>query len=355
MSAMTYRPGVYSSYTVTPSYTGAREALPVGIVGRLGLDGDQPVLIRRGDTLTGGTLAATAARLLFGAGLQEFWACPVAEGADAAAHAAYLKSDAAAYTAALEALGEAGEVALIAIEDSAADTLTAAAVFAEARSQAQRETLVFAGCAGNVTTAAQLAKGVDHPRVVLCHGAAVPSGESQGAAFWGAVALAAAVAVLEDPGISLTGAELPGLTKVTGATYAQVEGLLAAGVTPLYPSGAGVEAVRVLTTSTTQDGSPNRSFSPINSVLIIDYVMKALRRSLAALLKGARSSRQTLSAVASQITVLLGEFADRGIITGYQAPRVYCLADAPEVCVAEVAFTAAYLINQIHIRAQIQL
>lgn len=344
MSAMTYRPGVYSSYTVTPSYTGAREALPVGIVGRLGLDGDQPVLIRRGDTLTGGTLAATAARLLFGAGLQEFWACPVADGADAAA-----------YTAALEALGEAGEVALIAIEDSAADTLTAAAVFAEARSQAQRETLVFAGCAGNVTTAAQLAKGVDHPRVVLCHGAAVPSGESQGAAFWGAVALAAAVAVLEDPGISLTGAELPGLTKVTGATYAQVEGLLAAGVTPLYPSGAGVEAVRVLTTSTTQDGSPNRSFSPINSVLIIDYVMKALRRSLAALLKGARSSRQTLSAVASQITVLLGEFADRGIITGYQAPRVYCLADAPEVCVAEVAFTAAYLINQIHIRAQIQL
>ncbi len=344
MSAMTYRPGVYSSYTVTPSYTGAREALPVGIVGRLGLDGDQPVLIRRGDTLTGGTLAATAARLLFGAGLQEFWACPVAEGADAAA-----------YTAALEALGEAGEVALIAIEDSAADTLTAAAVFAEARSQAQRETLVFAGCAGNVTTAAQLAKGVDHPRVVLCHGAAVPSGESQGAAFWGAVALAAAVAVLEDPGISLTGAELPGLTKVTGATYAQVEGLLAAGVTPLYPSGAGVEAVRVLTTSTTQDGSPNRSFSPINSVLIIDYVMKALRRSLAALLKGARSSRQTLSAVASQITVLLGEFADRGIITGYQTPRVYCLADAPEVCVAEVAFTAAYLINQIHIRAQIQL
>ena len=344
MSAMTYRPGVYSSYTVTPSYTGAREALPVGIVGRLGLDGDQPVLIRRGDTLTGGTLAATAARLLFGAGLQEFWACPVAEGADAAA-----------YTAALEALGEAGEVALIAIEDSAADTLTAAAVFAEARSQAQRETLVFAGCAGNVTTAAQLAKGVDHPRVVLCHGAAVPSGESQGAAFWGAVALAAAVAVLEDPGISLTGAELPGLTKVTGATYAQVEGLLAAGVTALYPSGAGVEAVRVLTTSTTQDGSPNRSFSTINSVLIIDYVMKALRRSLAALLKGARSSRQTLSAVASQITVLLGEFADRGIITGYQTPRVYCLADAPEVCVAEVAFTAAYLINQIHIRAQIQL
>ena len=70
MSAMTYRPGVYSSYTVTPSYTGAREALPVGIVGRLGLDGDQPVLIRRGDTLPGGTLAATAARLLFGAGLQ---------------------------------------------------------------------------------------------------------------------------------------------------------------------------------------------------------------------------------------------------------------------------------------------
>lgn len=344
MSAMTYRPGVYSSYTVTPAYTGAREALPVGIIGELGLEGTGPVLIRRGDSLPGGTAAAEAAALLFGAGLQQLWACSLPGDADAAA-----------YGEALAAMGEAGDAAIIAIQGSSADILTAAAGFAAAQSEGQRETLIFAGCSGSVTAAADLAKGVNHPRVVLCHGEAVPAGETAGSPFWGAVSLAAAVALLEDPSLSLTGAELPGLVKVTGATYAQAETLLAAGVTPLCQSGAGVEAVRVLTTSTTVDGSPNRSFSPLNSVLIIDYVMKALRRSLAALLRGAKNDPRTLAAVGSQITVLLGDFLDRGIITGYETPRVYCRADAPEVCVAEVAFTAAYLINQIHIRAQIQL
>ncbi len=53
--------------------------------------------------------------------------------------------------------------------------------------------------------------------------------------------------------------------------------------------------------------------------------------------------------------MLLGDFLDRGIITGYGAPRVYCQPDDPEVCIAQVSFTAAYLINQIHIQAQIQL
>ncbi len=161
--------------------------------------------------------------------------------------------------------------------------------------------------------------------------------------------------MLEDPSVSLTGQLLPGVGKVSGATYAQVEGLLAAGVTPLAQTGAGVEAVRVLTTSTTLEGTANRSFSPINSILIIDYVMRALRRSLAALLRGAKNSPSTLSAVSSQLTVLLGDFLERGIITGYEAPRVSCPPETPEVCVAQVSFRAAYLINQIHIRAQIQL
>ena len=163
------------------------------------------------------------------------------------------------------------------------------------------------------------------------------------------------MAVLEDPSVSLTGEVMPGLARVTGAGYAQVETLLAAGVTPLCQAGSAVEAVRVLTTSTAVGGSPNRSFSPINSVLIVDFVMKALRQSLGSLLRGAKNSQTTLSAVASQLTVLLGDFLDRGIITGFEAPRVSIQPDAPEVCVAQVAFTAAYLINQIQIRAQIQL
>lgn len=345
MSVASYRPGVYSSYTIAPSYTGTREALTVGVLGiSLGLEGEGPVLVSRGDSLNGGTKIAQAAELLFGAGLGSFWACSLGESASTAD-----------WKAALEAIGEAGNPGLVVLEKASAEILAAAKGWAQERSDGQRETLVFAGAGGEVSAAAALAQGVNSPRVVLSFGEAIPQGGTAGSPFWGAMALCAAVAVLEDPSVSLTGQVMPGLEKVTGAGYAQVETLLAAGVTPLCQAGSSVEAVRVLTTSTSLGGSPNRSFSPVNSVLIIDFVMKALRRNLAGLLKGAKNSQTTLSAVASQLTVLLGDFLDRGIITGFEAPRVSIQPDAPEVCVARVAFTAAYLINQIQIKAEIQL
>lgn len=344
MSISSYRPGVYSTYTITPSYTGTREALTVGVIGKLGLTEEGPVLIGRGRTLDAGTPLAAVGGVLFEAGLPEFWTCSLPEGADAAA-----------YTAAMEALAEKGGVALLVVESAAKEVLEAARTFALEQSENQRELVVFAGATGTYTAAGTLAKAIDCPRVVLTYGSALPKGGTEAAPFYGALGLCGAVAVMEDPSLSLTGQLLPGLASVTGATYAQVENLLAAGVTPLAQSGDGVEAVRVLTTSTTMEGSANRSFSPVNSILIIDYVMKGLRQNLSALLRGAKNSQNTLSAVASQLTVLLGSYLDRGIITGYEAPRVFCQADAPEVCIAQVAFTAAYLINQIHIQAQIQL
>ena len=344
MSIGKYRPGVWSSYTITPCYTGAREALAVGVIARLGLTGEQPVTVQRGDTIDGGTPLAQVAELLFGAGLQRFTVYSLGEETGPEQHAA-----------ALEALAAAGTLDLAVIQNATQEVLETAKSFALARSEEQQEMLVFGGALGNHTAAATLAKAIDCPRVVVSYGTAIPAGKEEGSPFFGALALCAAVAVLEDPSVSLTGWPLPGIGRVTGASYAQVETLLGAGVTPLVQSGTGAEAVRVLTTCTTIGGSPDRSLCPVNSILIIDYVMKALRRSLAAFLRGAKNSAQTLSAVASQLTVLLGDFLDRGIITGYGAPRVYCQPDDPEVCIAQVSFTAAYLINQIHIQAQIQL
>jgi len=345
MSIGKYRPGVYSTYTITPSYTGAREALAVGVVAALGLTGEQPVAVKRGDVITGGTPLAEVAALLFGAGLQQFTVYSLGED-DVGAEA---------HTAALTALAEAGELDLVVIQNATQEVMEAAKAFAETQSESQKEMLVFGGCLGNNTAAADLAKALNSPRVVVSYGTAYPAGKEEGSPFLGALSLCAAVAVLEDPSVSLTGWELPGIGKVTGPSYSQTETLLGAGVTPLCQAGERAEAVRILTTCTTLEGSADRSLTPINSILIIDYVMKALRRSLAALLRGAKNSEQTLSAVASQITVLLGDFLDRGIITGYGAPKVYCEPDDPEVCIAQVSFTAAYLINQIHIRAQIQL
>lgn len=348
MSIGKYRPGVWSSYTITSGYTGTRDALAVAVIAKLSLDEGQeqrPVAVSRGDAITAGTPLGSVSELLFGAGLSSFTVYSVTEGAQ----------DADAYTAALEALSAAGDMDLVVLESADRNVLEAAKAFAETRSENQKELLVFAGCPGTPANSAALAQAVNSPRVVLSHGVAFPAGKEEGSPFLGALSLCAAVAVLEDPSVSLTGWELPGIARVTGAAYDQVETLLGAGVTPLAQRSEGAEAVRILTTCTTLDGNPSRAFTPINTILIIDTVMKALRRSLASFLRGAKNSAQTLSAVASQITVLLGDFLDRGVITGYGAPKVYCQSNDPEVCIAEVSFTAAYLINQIHIRAQIQL
>ena len=86
MSVSSYRPGVYSSYTIAPSYTGTREALTVGVLGTsLGLEKEGPVLVSRGDSLNGGTKIQEMAELLFGAGLGSFWACSLEESAEAGA------------------------------------------------------------------------------------------------------------------------------------------------------------------------------------------------------------------------------------------------------------------------------
>ena len=342
MSISSYRPGVFSSYTILPGYTGAVEALGVGVIGAFGLSDSLPHTYRRGDVIPAGL--AQAAEVLFAAGLSEFAALSVASDAGAAG-----------YTTALAALNQAASPDLLAVEDGSQAVLAAVKAFVEQQAEEQREMVAFAGC-GDIASAQTIAAAVNSPRVVLSWGSPVPEGEEEGVPFLGAAALCAAVAVMEEPIVSLTGQELAGLSTLEAeATWAQIDALLGAGVTPLCRSGDGVEAVRVITTSTSLDGSPNRSFSPINSILIVDYVMKALRQSLAAFLKGARNSAQTLSAVASQVTVLLGELRDRGIITQYGAPRAYCPSATPEVCVVEVSFTAAYLINQIQIQAQIQL
>ena len=165
MSISSYRPGVFSSYTILPGYTGAVEALGVGIIGAFGLSDSLPHTYRRGDVIPAGL--AQAAEVLFAAGLSEFAALSVASDAGAAG-----------YAAALAALNQAASPDLLAVEDGSQAVLAAVKAFVEQQAEEQREMVAFAGC-GDIASAQTIAAAVNSPRVVLSWGSPVPEGEEE--------------------------------------------------------------------------------------------------------------------------------------------------------------------------------
>ena len=323
MNIGTYRPGVYSQYTVTSLYGGRRQGTRLGLVGCFGLA--EPLTVQ---TYTPGISAPPpgAAPLL-----QNLWTLCLKAGVGAVYAVSLPQGPGAGQVE--EALGalDDRDVYAVALQAFGVDHAQAAARWAAGQSAQQKERMVFLGQTDQ-SAAITLAGQLNQERVVLTLGA--PGWEGQeGDALYGAAALGLAVALQEDPSVSFSNLELSALEGV----------------------GGHVECLRAVTTKTRDGGVPDRSLYPINAILIIDHVLRNLRGTLASLLKGGRQGAGTLSAVGSQVTVLLSGLRQQGIITDYGAPYVYTPGDDPGRCVVEVSFRAAYTINQICITAQVQL
>ncbi len=345
MNIGTYRPGVYSQYTVTSLYGGRRQGTRLGLVGCFGLA--EPLTVQ---TYTPGISAPPpgAAPLL-----QNLWTLCLKAGVGAVYAVSLPQGPGAGQVE--EALGalDDRDVYAVALQAFGVDHAQAAARWAAGQSAQQKERMVFLGQTDQ-SAAITLAGQLNQERVVLTLGA--PGWEGQeGDALYGAAALGLAVALQEDPSVSFSNLELSALEGVGGLSLSQCDALLEAWVSPLVPVGGHVECLRAVTTKTRDGGVPDRSLYPINAILIIDHVLRNLRGTLASLLKGGRQGAGTLSAVGSQVTVLLSGLRQQGIITDYGAPYVYTPGDDPGRCVVEVSFRAAYTINQICITAQVQL
>lgn len=346
MTMGTYRPGVYSQYTVSSRYAGRRRGTALALVGSFGFDADlvlNKVVLGTQQPPGGNALWELLWDLCRRVGVGTVYAVSVPEEATAQQLEGVL------------ALLGPEQVYTVACQHYGTQQTKAAAHWAAAQSAQQQERVVFLGLADRAEAIA-LAPQLNQERVVLTLGAPA-MGEEVAHPLLGAAALALEVMLTEDPSVSLSNLELTALAGASlGRTTPQEwDALLEAGVSPLVGVGDQVECLRAVTTRTQSGGLPDRSLYPLSAILIIDYVMQQLRGTLAGLLKGGRQGSGTLSAVGSQVTVLLSELQQRGILTGYGAPHVYTPGDDPGRCVVEVSFGAAYTINQVVITAQVQL
>lgn len=169
-------------------------------------------------------------------------------------------------------------------------------------------------------------------------------------------AVAAKISQYTDPSQSFNGVALSGFSKLNKAlTEDEVDFYINSGIIPFETIAGRVEIIRAVTSKTTSDGVFDRTFRDVNTVLIIDEVIKAVRETLSKNISVAKNNITTRSAISSQVTIKLQEFLEAAIIDSYAVPNVYQSAENPSVCIVELDFTVAMGINQIHIVANISV
>ena len=171
-----------------------------------------------------------------------------------------------------------------------------------------------------------------------------------------AAALAAVISKYTDPSQSFNGAEIEGFSKINKSlTEDEVDEYITNGIIPFEVVAGRIEIIRAVTSKTTTDGVADKTFKEVNTILIIDEVIKSIREALKNNISAAKNNVTTRNAINSQVTVKLQEFLDAGIIDSYSAPNVYQSSEDQSVCIVEIEFTVVQGINQIHITANINV
>ena len=341
------RPGVYSQYDITSAYLSPRSGSYAAVVaeGNGGETGKVHAITGMAQLTeafgpdTGSATMRGCVQILLQAGVTRVYAVAV-EGRD--------------YAAALALAEELDNVGAVVCDCADAAGLPAVKASALKSSAALRERLAYVGLE-DADEAVSAAQSLNCERVVLCCPAVAPAGLGASRAVFGAAALAGRVLAQNDCTYSFSGEALDTVQEPAKLTEAQVQALLAAGVTVLEAVGGAVECVRALTTSTKSGGETDYSLRGLNAILCIDNVMQGIRAGLRASLRGIRLSTGSLQSIQSQVVVELAAKADSGVIEGFETPKVYSDNADPTVCVVELSFAVAHVVSQIHVTAHIQV
>jgi len=164
----------------------------------------------------------------------------------------------------------------------------------------------------------------------------------------------AAMLAVSQPDDRFYSRKMEGLVSTEQLEESEIETLLQSGVTVLEEVESEVVCIRCVTTRIQTDGEEDRTFVSINTVLMIDDIIRAVRVQLSALLKDSRIGFSEDS-IASQVAVILDEKEQQGFVTEFEPPVVYESEEDPTVCVVELEFHLASVPSQIYLTAHISI
>lgn len=344
------RPGVYSVYDVSAVIAGSGSR-QVGLVAVNTVAQAGRVL-----TITSVQQAVSA----FGSNGQEDMTALITMALrnGAGAVAALPVADKEGYEAAFAQMGSMEEIAVMICDSTEQSVQQKLRDAVQTASENRRERIaVVAGAAGEQAQAlVERAAALNSERVVLV----APGGaDSQGQTMSGltvAAAAAGAIAAESDPAIPLGGAVLWGLSGLEQRYDDNtLDQLILGGVTPVETVGGRVSVVRGVTTRTTTDGTADKTWQDLNTILIVDDVIPGIRSALKSRFQRSKNTARTQSSIRSQVVLELEDRLAREIITGYDHVSVTADSENPTVCVVDFAFTAAHGLNQIWLKAHISV
>lgn len=256
------------------------------------------------------------------------------------------------YETAFNALETAENIGAVICDSGNIDVLTALKARVQKNSEERRECLGFCGVE-DPAAAIAAAEAINCERMILVCPNVTSRISGARSTVIAAAALAGKILALGDAAVNLSGEEFLSLTAAEPLPEKTIQALLLAGVTVFENVGGAVECIRALTTRTKTNGAPDRSLTGINTILITDDVMASLRASLKKALRGGRVSGSPIGSIRSQAAVVLQEKQNDGLLESFEAPHCYASASDPSVCVVELSFSVAHVINQIHVTAHI--
>nr|DAG11525.1 MAG TPA: tail component [Caudoviricetes sp.] len=262
------------------------------------------------------------------------------------------------YKAALQKIMEEGRAAYVVIGSADEQVQKELLSQVQAASEARHECLGLVGLAKpTLEHLTDRAEQLNSERMVLVGPGVYLSGvEDEQPGCMAAAALAGVLAAQTDPAVPLNGAQLRGLTGVS-ATYndTEMDTLIRGGITAVEPSGGSITVVRGITTRTTTGEAPDTTFRELNTILIIDEVIPAVRNALRARFSRAKNNAVTRSAIRSQVTVELQSRVEREIIDSFEAITVTADETDPTVCLVEFGFTVTHGLSRIYLTAHISV
>lgn len=261
-----------------------------------------------------------------------------------------------AYEAAFRLIAETDGIGVVICDSTELDIQQLLAQSVVAASQNKRERIGILAADGHESDLAAWANKFNSERILLVAQNPI---DSQGEELSGCILSAAMAAIISqytDPSQSFNGAGFENISKLSkDLSEDEVDEYITNGIIPFEVVAGRVEVIRAVTSRTTTDGLMDKTFKELNTILIIDEIIKAVRETLRENISTAKNNTSTRSAISSQVTVKLQEFLDANVIESYAVPNVYKSSDDATVCIVELDFTVAQGINQIHITANINV